>query len=308
MKSNRALRLLFAIFLLPCGAVLVLIAGGGKVGALVSGLGLSLIVAGIVAAFRELVIVRLEAEETADSIATRVQQKVIQGGGSGIRLVSPVRRGYNGYYRWAISTQPCELFFAGRSVLHRVQSDFRDRRLYPVEEVLLGKLQQGSVIRVLFLDPRSDLISRLSREERQSRSDMLSDLANSLGICQRLYELIRAAPPLPPTAQLNIRVYDEVPHFAYHREDDDVIVGFYFLSALGSASAAFEVLDPQTKAFFEGHFVSIFDRAANDGRIIEVSSHRAVPEFNTALYGKLIDVLSTELGSDRCEQLLSGKG
>ncbi|HEU5470538.1 MAG TPA: hypothetical protein VFV67_07780 [Actinophytocola sp.] len=149
MKTNRALRLLFSIFLLPCGAVLVLIAGTGKVGTLVASLGVSLIVAGIVAAFRELVIVRLEADETADSIAGRLQQKLMEGGGTGIRMVSPVRRGYSGYYRWAITNQRCELFFAGRSVLHRVQSDFRDRRLFPVEQVLLGKLQQGSVIRVL---------------------------------------------------------------------------------------------------------------------------------------------------------------
>ncbi|HEU5470539.1 MAG TPA: hypothetical protein VFV67_07785 [Actinophytocola sp.] len=135
---------------------------------------------------------------------------------------------------------------------------------------------------------------------------MLADLAISLGICQRLYDLIRAAPPLPPTAQLDIRVYDEVPHFAYHREDDDVIVGFYFLSALGSASAAFEVLDPQTKAFFEGHFATIFDRAASDGRIIEVSSHRTVPDFNATLYRNLCDVLTADLGGDRCEALMSG--
>jgi len=272
---------MFALFLIPCGAVLVLIAGAGKAGGLVNGLGLSLIVAGIVAAFRELVIVKLEAGETADHVATRLHDKLFKNEQSGIRPISSVRRGYDGYYRWAISTQRCELFFAGRSVLHRVQADLNDRRLHSVEEVLLGKLQQSSAIRILFLDPTSDLIPRLSREEGQSKQEMLEDLATSLGICRRLHKLITQSPMLPPTAELHIRVYDEVPHFAYHRQDDDVVVGFYFLSSLGSASAAFQVIDADTQRFFGDHFAAIFDRASKDGCIIELTPNRATPAFNT---------------------------
>lgn len=104
MGTNRALRLMFSVFLIPSGAVLVLIAGSGKAGTLVNGLGLSLIVAGIVAAFRELMIVRLEAAEMSDQISSRLHKHLFQNGRTGIRLVSLVRRGYEGYYRWAIST------------------------------------------------------------------------------------------------------------------------------------------------------------------------------------------------------------
>src|SRR5579885_1407620 len=110
MGTNRALRLLVSIFLIPCGAVLVLIAGGGKAGELVNGLGMSLIVAGIVAAFRELVIVRLEAGESADQIAERLRPQLFATAAGAVRLVSSVRRGFDGYYRWAISNQPCDLF------------------------------------------------------------------------------------------------------------------------------------------------------------------------------------------------------
>lgn len=302
------LRLLFSIVMMLAGAVLVLIAGAGKIGALVNGLGLSLIVAGVVAAFRELVIVRFEAGETTDAIATKLHQRMFAERGSGVRLVSPVRRGYNGYYRWTTTNEPCALFFAGRSVLHRMRADFRDRTMYPVEEVLLAKLQQGSTIRILFLDPRSDLIPRLAHEEGQTEESMLSDLAVSLGICHRLYELINSEKSLPARAQLHIRVYDEVPHFAYHREDDDVVIGFYFLTLLGSASAAFEVIDTQTKQFFEEHFAGIFARAAGTGRILELSPHQTAPRFDAALYDELRNTLTKALGQQRCERLLAGHG
>lgn len=79
-------------------------------------------------------------------------------------------------------------------------------------------------------------------------------------------------------------MYDEVPHFAYHRQDDDVIIGFYFLSALGSAAAAFEVADAKTKEFFGDHFAAIFDRASKAGCIIERTPNRDESVFNEALY------------------------
>lgn len=304
MSSNRALRLLFSILLLPTGAVLVLIAGTGKAGVLVNGLGLSLIVAGIVAAFRELVIVRFEGGETADQVANRLQERFLQPG-SGIRLISTVRRGFDGYYRWAISTHRSELFFAGRSVLHRIQADLSERLLQPVEAVIHRKLTEHSEIRVLFLDPRSDLITRLANEEGQPRHAMLADLARSLGICRRLYERLKQS-KLPPDARLHIRVYDEVPHFAYHRDGDDTFVGFYFTSVKGSLTAAFEVIDPDSRTIFEDHFAAVYGRAAR-ARIVEVSPHLAAPDFNSTLYDELCEFLTKELGEERTQKLLAGE-
>ncbi|MEV4077856.1 hypothetical protein [Nonomuraea fuscirosea] len=285
MTGNGLLRLLFALLLIPTGMVLLLLAGEAPKGflALVSGLGGAFIVAGTVAAFREIALARSESADTAKDIANRLQVQLQQP--IGIQLKSPVRRGYDGYYQWAISTEPGQLFFAGRSVLHRIDADFKQRRLASVEEVLLRKLQEGSVIRILFLDPRSDLIPRLAKEEAQQDRQMLSDIGVSLDVCERLFHLLQSK-PAPPRAQLHIRVYDEVPHFAYHRDNDQVIVGFYFATALGSASAAFEVIDAQSQGFFEGHFTSIFERASQ-GRILEVSPHGPNPHFNAALVNDL---------------------
>jgi hypothetical protein len=307
MTKNGWLRLTFALALVPTGAVLVLLAPGLSltVSPLLSGLGISLIVAGIVTAFREVAILRLESEEMGEEIATRVHRRLVEAPPTrdvSIRLVSRVRRGYDGYYAWVTSAGARDLFFAGRSVLHRMDADFRARRLPPVEQVLERKLRDGSAVRILFLDPRSELVGRLAREEGQTATMMLSDIATSLGVCRRLHELL-ARSPLPATAQLQIRVYDEVPYFSYHRQGEHVIVGFYFVTALGSQSAAFEVVDAPTRSFFEGHFTTLFDRSS-DRIVLEVSPNRGTPAFNEELYAELTGHLARSLGKAESERLL----
>jgi hypothetical protein len=307
MTRNGVLRLVFSLALIPTGAVLVLLAGHGRAGVLVSSLGLSLIVTGILNAFREVALLRLESEETSAEIAKRVQEGMLQilpSASQGIQLVSPVRRGYDGYYRWATTTEPRELFFAGRSVLHRIDADFRNRGLPRVEQVLLRKLQEGSAVRIMFLDPRSDLVSRLAEEEGQTEHGMWSDMATSLGICHRLYQAAKGT-NFPARAQLSIRVYDAVPYFSYHRDNDDVIVGFYFVTALGSQSAAFSVIDEETRSFFGGHFTSIFDHSSGN-TILDVTPQRGRPTFNSSLYDEVRIMLSGNLGQDECERLLFG--
>ena len=308
MTKNGWLRLTFALALVPTGAVLLLIAPGlsSTLAPLLSGLGGALIVAGIVTAFREVAILRLESEEMGEEIAARVHRRLVQvlpPGDVSIRLVSRVRRGYDGYYTWVTGAGSPQLFFAGRSVLHRMDTDFRARRLPPVEEVLERKLRDGCAVRILFLDPRSDLVGRLAREEGQTARMMLSDIATSLGVCRRLYDLL-AQSPLPATAQLQIRVYDEVPYFSYHRQGDHVIVGFYFVTALGSQSAAFEVMDEQTRSFFESHFTTLFDRSS-DRIILEVSPNRGTPALNQELYADLTDHLAGALGTAVAERPLT---
>jgi hypothetical protein len=309
MAKNRVLRLVFSFALIPTGAVLVLLASHGRAGALVNSLGLSLIVAGILNAFREVAVLRLESEETAATITKRVQDGMLQilpSASQGIRLVSPIRRGYDEYYRWATTIEPRKLFFAGRSVLHRIDADFRNRGLKRVEKVLLRKLREGSTIRIMFLDPRSSLIPRLAKEEGQTPEEMLSDIAISIGVCHRLYQEAKGA-DFPAPAHLSIRVYDEVPYFSYHMDNEAVIVGFYFATALGSQSAAFSVLDEETRSFFGGHFASIFDHSS-ESTILDVTPQRGRPTFNNRLYDAMCIMLSGKLGQEECERLLLGAG
>ena len=88
-----------------------------------------------------------------------------------------------------------------------------------------------------------------------------------------------------------------MPYFAYHKVEDQVIVGFYFSSILGHASAAFEVVDPQTKEFFGQHFNSIMARA-NATYVLRTNPHNGRPEMNSALLNQLEDMLTKELDSE----------
>ena len=305
MSRARILRLVFALSIIPFGAVLVLLVIPGPVGQLISGLGLALIVSGVASAFREIAILRLESEETGESIAERVHKRLLAfpPGTTGIRMVSRVRKGYDGYSVWAVKTGPQDLFFAGRSVLHRVDFDLKMHGFGAAEEVIARRLAEGASIRIMFVDPRLDLIERLAKEEGQTKKTMLSDIATTIGVCRRIYDLLRDS-RFSPSAQLHIRVYDEVPYFAYHKEDEKVLVGFYFTSALGM-TGVFEVMDDEIKKLFDEHFTAIYNRAA-ENVLLQLLPQSDVPLFNEDLNNKLYMTLVNNLGKERTDQLISG--
>lgn len=224
---------------------------------------------------------------------------------TGIKLLHDVRRNYRGYYDWVVEQQPQDLFFAGRSVLHRINADIRARTQSKAEEILFRRLKEGSKIKILFLDPRIDIIKRLADEEGQPQEEMLGDIATSIGICQRLYGLLQQDYiNLSPGSELTIRLYDRAPYFAYHRQDDRVIVGFYFFSDKGSSSAAYEIVDDQTKRVFEAHFDRILGEA-NHSTLVDFDGARRRPRFNERLFSDLKDHLSKQLGTDQAAQLMS---
>jgi hypothetical protein len=112
MGKGKMLRLMFSLFLIPLGAVFILIQASGILGDLISKLGLALIVAGVVSAFREVAILRLESEETSEKIANIVYNQLQECPPTtmGIRMISPIRRGFHGYYTWAVSNAAQNLF------------------------------------------------------------------------------------------------------------------------------------------------------------------------------------------------------
>lgn len=299
-NRNHLIRLLFSILLILLGLSLSALSTLYHWVELASNVGLAIMIAGIASTFHEAVIRRLEGDETAITVAGKVQESLREAplSASGIRLISPIRKGYAGYYQWAINSQTQDLFFAGRSVLHRIDADFRSpsRSLGTAEERLAKRLYEGCSVRILFLDPRTDLIERLASEEGQTSKQLLGDIATSLGICQRLHDEIQHR-NLPHSATLSVNVFNEMPYFAYHKVEEQVIVGFYFSSNVGHASAAFEVVDPQTKEFFGQHFNSIMVRS-NVTYIVRTSPHNGRPEMNTTLLNNLKEVLIKELGPE----------
>ena len=226
---------------------------------------------------------------------------------TGLRLITEIRRNFSGYYGWVTENQPQDLFFAGRSVLHRIDADIHGRTSSCAEAIILRRLKEGSKIRIDFLDPRSDIIERLATEEGETPAALLGNIATSLGICRRLGMLLRTEyKSLPTSAVLSIRIYNRTPYFAYHKQDDNVLVGFYFQSLLGSSSAAFEIVDETTKRTFSDHFVRIHADAAST-TMVEFDGAAGRPLFNDALFNELKDSLSSRLGPSRVEELIVGR-
>lgn len=231
---------------------------------------------------------------------------------TGIRFLSDVRRNFSGYYTWVNEHRPQELFFAGRSVLHRIDADIRANAgagaaAVGAEHMLFRRLKENSKIKIVFLDPRTNILERLAKEEGQTLQAMLGDIAASIGICHRLFELIEQNySTLQPTAELTIRVYDRIPYFAYHKQDGAVIVGFYFLSTKGSSSAAYELVDDTTKQVFGDHFVRILSEAA-DSTLVEFDGARGRPRFNSELFALLKDSIAQRLTQDKTDELLNRK-
>jgi uncharacterized protein DUF5919 len=314
----------------------MVVLAGGRAEKLITGLGLGLIVVGVESLFRAATLFRFEREETADEIgrrlyklmqeeaspaiidklhqmmhdtaapeiARKIDEMLLEKslGASGIRMIARKRRGCAEYYIWAITMEQQDLFFAGRSVLHRIDSDLKQRRLGSAEEVIVQKLKEGSTIRILFIDPRSNLISRLAEEEGQTSEKMLKDIAQSLGICRRLFGLLKKEERLNAQAQLQIRIYDKVPYFAYHKQDSKFIIGFYFATALGNTSSAYEILDAHTQALFDDHFTSIFTHSST---LLELSPQKGLPDFNEELFNKLYGELVRSLTAEATEKLVS---
>jgi hypothetical protein len=222
----------------------------------------------------------------------------------GLRYLDHCRRNSPAYYSWVIEQRPQDLFFAGRSVLHRINADIQSRIGSSAEEILLRRLREGSRISIAFLDPRIDVLERLAAEENQRLETMLGDIAISIGICHRLNDLLlRNSASLPTQAQLRIRIYDAVPYFAYHKQDDQVLVGFYFRSDVGSSSASYEVVDEKTKEAFGDHFREIV-AGATANWILDFDGAHGTHSFNAPLFEELRRLMSEKLGSGEADRLI----
>ncbi len=298
---NLPLRVTLALALALAGALLMILANGGTPARMLDGLGLALVVAGIVSGLRALILLRYEVEAVSERLSATVHARLLEipGNGEGIRQVTAERHGYEGYYTWTTVTAPQDLFFAGRAVLNRIDDDTRQRGFESAERVLARRLSEGASVRILFLDPRSDIVERLATEEGQPEGQMLSDIARSVGVCGRLHDLL--AYDFTPRGPLSIHVYDQVPYFAYHREDEMVVVGFYFAAAVGQATAAFEIRDEGAKRLFADHFEAVSARAQP---LLEYVPDQDSLRYNRDLYKSVRAALDGRPGESKTPGLV----
>ena len=309
-KKGKLIRFLFSFTMILAGLVMSLWDIAGKTGEVLSNFGLAFVIAGVASMFHDLALMKLENEETSADISDNLEKKLSSffASKSGIQLVTQYRRGWDGYYLWAIPTHKQNLFFLGRSVLHRINDDFNKRSLRPAAEVILRKLKEGSNFKILFLDPRTDILNRLIKEE--INPSMLEDIATSLGICKSLFDLLDEELKRKNAinyGSLSIKVYDEVPYFAYHRVDESVYVGFYFAGNKGYNSGVYELVDNENKKIFENHFDGILGQP-NSTTILELNSYRADKlNFNIEQFEYLREFIAKKLGEPKTSELMNLK-
>jgi hypothetical protein len=262
-RTKAILRISFALIMVLIGALTVaLTRGQGASSALLEQIGLAFIVGGIVGLFTEFAFGPYwlhppKSQKCPFAPSTE----------SGMQMIKHERIGYDGYHAWLLGLEPQEMFFAGRSVLHRMKKDFEDRRLPPFDEALIEKVKGGSTIRILFIDPQWNLIERIAAQEgRNSSTELYADLKITFSIVYQIWNKLQNISYSLP-GSIDIRVYKEISQYAYHYVENskenkvDMYVGFYFAQQLGWQSALFQVHSVEVQKVFNRHFSVIFDRA-----------------------------------------------
>jgi hypothetical protein len=303
--------ILFSVVMLLLGAVVVLLTSGmsSAAGELWQRIGLAFIVTGVVVLFQESVVARFKADDSderfgnlhsrIETLGTKIDASFRDFDESygtkalAIRLISLQRAGYDNYHHWLVHMMPESLFFAGHSVLHRVQIDMDRRGLGSLEDSLLKKVSGGSRIRILFLDPRWEFISRIAEGENQAPEKMMADLAITLGICRRLWTKLDEPGSQSLSGTVEIRICQEIQQYAYHSSTNletgktDMMIGLYFAKKLGMHSPLFAVEHREVQEILSAHFGNIFDRAT---KLLEYTP--PIRRFDHDLYRSCRDALS----------------
>ena len=272
----------------------------GTIAGLVQGLSISFIITGVVTVFQEFVLLPLQKDETrrqVDRIAISLDENFNRVftlmRGPGIEMLSPERRGNMRYYTWFLEHSPQQMYFAGHSILHRIQADFTDQGFVPVYEAFRQKAEEGSKIQILFLDPTWNFIEKIAEGQKQDPNDLRRDLCTTLGICKKLWQNLEAN---RYSGEIEIHTCSELNQYAIHnvicreKSENEMLVGFYFAGKLGMRSPLFLIGSQQIQEIFIEHFNSVFDRGKT---LLRYS--RGNGTFDHAYYRACVDHLSNFL-------------
>jgi hypothetical protein len=309
-RTRTILIITFGIGVFFLGTTIALVSYGlaSPFGPLLQSLGFALIVTSVMSVFQETVLSRIRKDDTKDGF-DRVLRANKEGldriledlHGPGIHILSPERAGYDAYHHWLVHTTPEDMFFAGHSVLHRVQIDLTKRDLGRIEERIVTRLEAGSRIRVIFLEPTWDFIKNIAESEHQPYEKMMTDLAITLGICRRLWTELEDKHPV--SGSIHIWMCKEIQQYAFHsgtnRETgaSQLLVGLYFANMLGMNSPLFAVDHKDIQDTFTAHFTTIAKRSVS---LLEYSP--PIKHFNHDLYFHCRDALCKAIDQSLVDQ------
>jgi hypothetical protein len=284
-REGAWLRVSFAVIM-----VLVGLLGSLVDVAILQRVGLALIVAGTVGLFTEFAF--------GPYWLQRQPQESTSTGVPGMTMVSDTRTGYASLNSWIVDYEGPDLFFAGRSVLKRMNRDFENKG-WRLPEILVHHLEKGSSIKILFLNPKWPPIHEIARQEgRESPQDLFVDLRESFqvvrDISSQLERHSRQKDARPITGSIEIKVYEEISQYAYHcvkaHGRVTMYVGFYFAQAVGYETPLFEVENDAIVRIFARHFDTIFDRA----HLLLRASSGGIYDFRQGFYDESVAYLDAQ--------------
>ncbi len=272
--------------------------------------GLAFIVTGITSVFHEALLWPFRRKETKadsakllDEMHRRFDEIRSNFKGPDVRMIAQKREGYGAYHRWVLEKVPQEVFFAGHSVLHRIQRDLSDRALCgSVEEALARRVAEGCNIKILFLDPTWEMLPVIAESENQKIKTVATHIATSLGICKRLWMAL-VPHPHRGNGSIEISTCRELHQYAFHHviggaDSVQMFMGFYFAKTPGLLTPLFVVESEDVQKWFAMHFDSIFRRQSPETTWLLSYQSSARAEFNDEHYRKCRESLGRYLNDD----------
>lgn len=246
----------------------------------------------------ELIHLNFLREETIDDAVNKIKNELLDKlkneNIDGLRLVAGKRSGYEGFYKWIFNKDMKDLFFAGRSVLHSMNRDvLKLCNNKGLEEYILDKLKQGAQINILFIDPRDNVFNDIIQEESGNQrtnnlhNKLKQDVKESIEICEKIGNLILNYKGENLCGTINIKVSNTIPYYAYHRQGNEILIGFYHLSHVGGDSGIYITTDKITKQQFEDHFNALWILTKSDNTLISYEPNNRTDIINTDLINNL---------------------
>jgi len=310
--SNRAkiiFRTFIALFITALGTTLLLAyqAPVDSIDILMKSLGMALAVAGTVATVREIAFGALpdtssieEFKQLFDESNQRINTLSSRFEGAGMTMLAIQRQDFSLYHEWVVETSPQDMFFAGHSVLHRVEIDFKQRNLGNVELSIKRKLQEGSHIKILFLDPTWEYIDKIANNEGEDPLKLRSNLAITVEICNKIWQEIK---DLDLPGAIEIRTCREFEQYAFHhisyrnKDNSYMLIGFYFADSDGGMNTPLFSVDNLTiRKEFSSHFAAIFRRSKKNGvrQLLQYCEHGVPRNFDLEFYKECLKNTKTE--------------
>ncbi len=121
---------------------------------------------------------------------------------------------------------------------------------------------------------------------------MLKDLRKSLEICARLAILLqnRAGSHNHSNGSLKIAVYKKNPTFAYHKQGNQALIGFYPLQIKGDRSPVYEVIGKGIGTPFDNHFTRLVTDHETT-TLIDYEEGKVVKVINAGAINSLLEIL-----------------